>query len=519
MNTTYRVAAIIFYILLFIFLYPLYQYVIDIDAISYFHVAERIAQGKYYHSINGYWSPLISWILVPFLKMGLNEMITAKYLNGVFGLLSLLLCFPLLDTFKVHRFVNRIIPFILAILFVSYCFYELCADLLQVLLLLGYLNLIFKKDFITNNKLIILSGIIGGVAYFAKAYNFPLFILHFSITLFLFAKKRFPENYKLIFLKKLGIGFLAFFITTAPYIALLTHKYGSVRISNAGKLNRSWFLERTISDTRRITTPPPFEDATSVWDEPTYAQEKYFTPFTSIQHFKTQIKIVISTCIRYLSSLSTMSIFAFLILTAFLIHLLIQKQEADIREWVLYITTLIYPIGYLTIFVEWRYLWLLPITLLLLMAILLTTWQKKYNLSKKIFLPIIWIGCLSFTLQPINELQDLSNHNKDVFEIAEVFKKNNIKGNYLVQYKTFEPFAKAMVLSYLTNSKLYGPNVLDYTITEYLDAVKQHKIDYSLYFYDHLFEKEIFLHSPYATSGKEIMPDLYPGLIVIKYKE
>lgn len=87
------------------------------------------------------------------------------------------------------------------------------------------------------------------------------------------------------FLIKTSIAFITFFILVGPYLAVLTHKYGSFRINNAGKLNTSWFLSPGISDHRKMVAEPPFADATSHWDEPTYAQEKYVGPFTSGKYF------------------------------------------------------------------------------------------------------------------------------------------------------------------------------------------------------------------------------------------
>ena len=52
MNRLYYVYATIVYILLFFLLFPWYQFVLDIDAISYIHVAQRYAHGDYYAAVN-----------------------------------------------------------------------------------------------------------------------------------------------------------------------------------------------------------------------------------------------------------------------------------------------------------------------------------------------------------------------------------------------------------------------------------------------------------------------------------
>jgi len=121
-------------------------------------------------------------------------------------------------------------------------------------------------------------------------------------------------------------------------------------------------------------------------------------------------------------------------------------------------------------------------------------------------------------LQPVNEMQDLRNNNKDVYEMAHAFKQNGIRGNIFLYYKSFLPYGKTVVLSYLTGSKLYGPALLDYTFEELMPFVKQYNINYYLYFFDFPNEKETFMQSPYAKAGIKIYDNLYPGLIVVQFK-
>ena len=266
MNSFSRIIAAAFYLALFFILFPWFQYVIDIDAISYIHVAQRFANGEYYYSLNGYWSPLISWVLVPFIKMGYDPVLASKYINGLLGLLCLFSCNVLTDKFNINSTIKRVLPFVLAILLVSFAFYELCADLLQLFLLLLYLNLVLSKDFINDNIKIIFAALVAGLCYYAKAYSFPFFFMHFTIVTIVALLKSKPMQFKKALISKLLIGFITFLLVTAPYIALISHKYGSFRISNAGMLNTSWFLSPGTGDTTTIVAVPPFGDATSYWD-------------------------------------------------------------------------------------------------------------------------------------------------------------------------------------------------------------------------------------------------------------
>src|SRR4051812_40805140 len=77
--------ALIVYTTCFAILYPLYRFKFDDDGIGYLMVTKRLAAGDLFNAINGYWSPLHSWLLAPLYKAGLNEFTAFKLSNGLIG--------------------------------------------------------------------------------------------------------------------------------------------------------------------------------------------------------------------------------------------------------------------------------------------------------------------------------------------------------------------------------------------------------------------------------------------------
>ena len=73
--------AALLLLVLFAALFPLYQYIFDIDAIGYITVARHYAAGEWNHAINGYWSPLNSWLMVPLIKLGFSDLLCFKIAN------------------------------------------------------------------------------------------------------------------------------------------------------------------------------------------------------------------------------------------------------------------------------------------------------------------------------------------------------------------------------------------------------------------------------------------------------
>jgi hypothetical protein len=302
-----------------------------------------------------------------------------------------------------------------------------------------------------------------------------------------------------------------------PYVAAISSKYGSFRINNAGKLNTSWFLSPGLSDQRKLVAEPPYTDATSYWDDPTYAQEKFVGPFTSMHFFAVQVKWWISNVLKFAGLLNQISVFAFLILLGFGFWLY-RTPKLPPSAWQLGWMLSLYPAGYLLIFIEWRYIWIIPVLLLLLAGILLYDCLQSGWLHKVAVLILTLILPISLLVQPMQELQDLRYNNRDTYALADAFKARGIKGKFLLNYQSFPPYGKTVVLCYLTGSQLYGPAVLDYTIDEFRSMVEKHAIDYYLFYYQFPSEREAFLSSPHARMGTRVYDDIHPGVIVVSFQ-
>ena len=86
MSGTYRLPIVLtVYVICIVVSYPLYQYIFDSDSIGYLGVTKRLATGDYFYGINGYWSPLHSWLDIPFYKAGMNGILVFRGINALFG--------------------------------------------------------------------------------------------------------------------------------------------------------------------------------------------------------------------------------------------------------------------------------------------------------------------------------------------------------------------------------------------------------------------------------------------------
>jgi len=55
------------------------------DATLYLSIAEKYIRGDFSNAINGYWGPLLSWLLVPLLYIGASHVFAVNALSLIFG--------------------------------------------------------------------------------------------------------------------------------------------------------------------------------------------------------------------------------------------------------------------------------------------------------------------------------------------------------------------------------------------------------------------------------------------------
>src|SRR5581483_4908259 len=165
----YRTVLIVLfvYVLCYAGLYPLYKYFFASDGIGYLAVTKHLAAGDFVNGINGYWSPLHSWLGVPFYKAGMNEFTVFRLLNIFFGAGILIAVHALLNKLTITGTLKTItlctcIPIVLCYAF------DFGVDELLCLMLLIYANVIIQKDLFTKPGKNVLCGIIGCISYFAK---------------------------------------------------------------------------------------------------------------------------------------------------------------------------------------------------------------------------------------------------------------------------------------------------------------------------------------------------------------
>lgn len=487
--------------ILFAVTWPLYQYVSDLDAIGYMEVAHHYLKGEWKLAVNGFWNPLHSWLVVPLLKLGLNDWAAFKISNLIFSLGSLWAVYSLINKFSLDEWLKTAIQFASIIILLHYCYFELAADALLVFLLLIYFNLIKQEDFFESIPKNLLAGFIGALFYLAKSYGFPFFIFHF-LVIHIFLN---PSRSNAV--KQLAAGFFTFFLFTFPWLMALHWKYGEWMIA-FGKFNAHWnFSGEPLPGP--VFQTPPHEGSSSVWEDPWHVKVDNLQSVPFIKVALHQIRVVLFNFQAWVKNIHDLSFLAPAIL--FVSGFMYFKHKT--KEWLyLLIGMLALPSGYLLLHLETRFIWASSFIFfiagaLLMQQLFLHAQMKNWQRS------IVWLFFFgSFLLEPINQLKDQVYGHKSIFDTAEQMKQQQINGSFTSNAKVDE----CMVFAYLSKNPFYTINKPSYYTKELLTEIRQYKIRYYFFYYTSQQEKEAFLNGEIAKSTVKQV-ELQPGLLVFSF--
>jgi hypothetical protein len=427
------ILVLLLYSLFSIILFSHYKYVINSDGIAYISIAKYYFDGHISYAINGYWSPLYSWILLPFLVLwsgNLGNIMVMKIMGVIIGLFTLTAINSILNNLNIDIgqktiLLLSLIPFVL---YFSLRFTT--PDLLVTCILLYYFNCLIDKKYRKLTSLGLITGILGAIAFLAKSYCFYFFIVHFILTS-LFFMKNFPEDRSVI-KKNFLLGLSIFLVISGVWVGIISEKYGVITVGTAGSYNHAIVGPNSNGHlTRYQILTPPHEFAVSSWEDPSYFEVNKWNPLESKQALNHQITIILGNIwiILFFSiSNNFITFFAFILA----LYLFLKSSKKSIKNnIILFIgTMIIYTGGYTFIVIEERYLsFFLLLSFLLAFYSLSMLFKEnliKYNYFKFVS---IFLGLLLF-LYPILPMSNLPiDGYSEVYDNSLELKLKGVMGN------------------------------------------------------------------------------------------
>ena len=408
-------------------LYPWYQYYIDPDATAYLTIAMRYAAGDYDKAVNGYWSPWSIWLTAGLIKTGLSPFSSAIIINTLGAIGFLFGSQSLAALLRVKKGIQWLMAFTLARFLVYSVYKQSFSDLWMCAFLLIGLRIMLYDNFTRKPVLWILLGVTGTLSYFAKQYGFHFFILNTIVCSYFITQGNRRQW--------LSISFVAILVMVAcslPWIYQLHGKYGAWMTGTAGKLNLSWYLlgHPIWKDGIDVLLPPVYGDSPYYWEDPWWVNGETPHFYSSAKLLLLQMVRVVYNALKLVQSMSAISVFYAAVWLLAVSMALSKKlrEELSTVQWVTVVSFLIFPLSFLLINFEPRYIWYtLPL------SFIIGAWGVQHiqqYVSPLLQRVIIWVLALSYLVTPVREMQEMFRDGQDAYDIAQVLQQEGIIGSF-----------------------------------------------------------------------------------------
>jgi len=286
---------------------------LNTDAIAYMRVAEYWSNGNLEFAVNGYWGPLLSLLMVPFLWLDIEPIIAGKLTMLISGLvffhgsqfLARSAGFRLLD--------ELIVAVVLALVLPGWMTQQMTPDLLVSGLAIYAIGFGISPEWLSCRRWSIGSGLFWGLAYLAKAVALPLGILTSLLLAFCWyfsiAKSR------MLVWRQLALSLGVFIAVSLPLIVTLSVKYGYPNFSTSGAIAHA-----IVGPGNDNPAPHPFGNTVyrpepgrvTAWEDPSKMKYEYWSPIESYEKLTHQSALVsknAKTIFKFLSAFDGVGLF------------------------------------------------------------------------------------------------------------------------------------------------------------------------------------------------------------------
>jgi len=391
-----------------------FRYYIYPDTTSYFTIAYKYAHLDIGSAINGYWGPLLSWLLVPAIWIHADPVIASKTLGGLIGVSILAMLYVFFLKKGVAKHISLFSVFAAAITLTQLITIgPITPDLLLAgLILLFVIRLASFLDKPTTKNGILI-GLIGAFMFFSKGFGFYLFLA--IVGLLALWQLWTKDDWKLALTSKRYMPVvLTFFILVLPFIGALSVKYHKLTINNAGRYDHHVFgpVAKNVQPIINVgPLAPPNDSASTIWEDPSSTTDLIpgWSPLESREYFNYFMGSVFGRNLNY-TLLYLYGFGALTVIGLFIAYIGAFRKDAYQKYYALsaLVFTLL-ALGYSVVLTEPRYLW----CAILFAITSATLWISTLNKKKIIISPqLIAAALIITTIMALNVGQQIALSHK-----------------------------------------------------------------------------------------------------------
>ena len=514
-NISFIASAILLCVVVYA-IYPFYQYYVDPDATAYFTIVKRYLAEDFTKAINGYWSPWSCWLTVDFSWLsGWSLMASAVAVNAIGAVGFLFITHSFLSFFNVKSGLQWLVKLTLVV-FLAYAVYgQLFDDLWECFFLLSALRLMLREAFKRKVWLWVVVGLLGSLAYFAKAYAFPFFILNTIVCTY------FISDNKTQWLRISAACIIVMIAGSMPWIVALHDKYGEWMTGTAGKLNLSWYTVGHPYWKQGIThlIPPAYGDSPYYWEDPYLVNGATPNVFSSLAMLKKQLLRIPYNLLKMMESMSQLSavfMVGWLGMMAVVFSKKVRSYFPD-KLQVVAISFMIFPVGYILVNFEARYLWyMLPLSMLMC-ALLMQKLFDHFGDARWLRPKVIAVFVLAYVYHPVLELKKMYKVGTEDHRIAE--RMQGLNGSFAAITHPGEQVQGIERIAYFSGNTFYPIANPKLTHEELLAEMKRYGVKYYIYFYNSADGNNYTFTDAKGQPAQEVLRDEAYGIRVFQIPE
>ncbi len=500
-------------------IFPYYEYYVDPDATAYLTISKRYVFNDA-DAINGYWSPWSCWLtalMEKYSHIGLMHSAVSVNTWGALGFLFIthsFLCF-----FNVKSALQWLVKLTLVV-FLAYAVYgQLFDDLWECFFLLSALRLMLREDFKRKVWLWLIVGLLGSLAYFAKAYAFPFFILNTIVCTY------FISDSKAQWLKISAVCIIVMIVGSMPWIVALHDKYGEWMTGTAGKLNLSWYTVGHPYWRQGVThlIPPAYSDSPYYWEDPYMVNGATPNAFSSLAMLKMQLVRIPYNLLKMMESMSQLSALfmaGWLGMMAVVFSKKVRSYFPD-KLQVVAISFMIFPVGYILVNFEARYLWyMLPLSMVMC-ALLMQKLFDHFGDARWLRPKVIAVFFLAYAYHPVLELKKMYKVGAEDHRIAWRLDgaMEGAKGERGSFTAITQPGAQVQGIeriAYFSGNIFYPIPKPKLSHEELLAEMKRYGVKYYIYFYNSADGNDYSFTDAKGQPAQEVLRDEAYGIRVFR---
>lgn len=256
------------------------RFALNPDGVSYISIAQHYAAGDITFALNAYWSPLLSWLMTPFIKAGLSGQEAFSIINfftaGFILLFGSWFCQYITANWRATTlYFLCTLPFLVHLMTT-----QITPDGLVIAWILAAVAILYatchalQRNIKQRQLALLVCGVafFGFIGYVTKLYLQPVFIGALILSVAYFSYYLYTKKNKALLRQLLTFSvatFGAYAILCLAWIIPLSIKYEQITIGSSYTFNTG---TQGLPQTRLLLAPP-HDAALTAWEDPTLLVE------------------------------------------------------------------------------------------------------------------------------------------------------------------------------------------------------------------------------------------------------